>query len=593
MTDNTVDFATSQDFSRVGTLRDAARLSKSLAAGEIGVLFLARTDPVKTLPAELGFAENLQRAKLKVALADLETPTTRACDLILPLSHALESWGDAQPRRGVLSAIQPVMKPIYDTRPEGDILLRFIQLAVGAAPAASFQEYVSRAWRKKYSTRQIDQLLTGGVLVEPQPEARIELRERGVKDFFARFKPAAPAKGPVLVVTPSLRGYDGRSRELPLLQEIPDPLTSISYGEWVSVSEADAGRWGLRDRDEVEVSAGSWKTTIAVKVQKGLPEGVMALQRDLLGTNPLKVAADGATEMSYLDGVKLRKTGHRVALPILAGSMSTHNREIIADFLHGHHGGGEHAQEPAQIYPPHEHKEYRWAMAIDLESCTGCSACVAACTIENNVPLVGPEEHLRGREMFWISIQPYYSEKGEAEFLPMMCQQCGNAPCEAVCPVYATYHNPEGLNAQIYNRCVGTRYCSNNCPYKVRRFNWFDHERPEPLSWMLNPDIFTRGRGVMEKCTFCVHRIRAAKDAAKDENRKVRDGEVIPACAQTCPADAIVFGNILDPTSKVAQLAASGRSYRVLEELNTQPAVNYLRHRSASQSEDTEELHRT
>jgi molybdopterin-containing oxidoreductase family iron-sulfur binding subunit len=214
-------------------------------------------------------------------------------------------------------------------------------------------------------------------------------------------------------------------------------------------------------------------------------------------------------------------------------------------------------------------------MAIDLDRCTGCSACVAACYVENNVPVVGPQEHLLGREMSWIRPQPYTRE-GRLEYVLMLCQHCGRAPCETVCPVYATYHNPEGLNAQVYNRCVGTRYCSNNCPYKVRRFNWFAFKRAEPLDKLVNPDVWVRPKGVMEKCTFCIQRIRAAKDRAKDAGRRVAEGEITPACAQTCPTQAIVFGNLLDADSRVAQAARSPRGYRMLESLGTLPAVTYL-----------------
>jgi molybdopterin-containing oxidoreductase family iron-sulfur binding subunit len=219
-------------------------------------------------------------------------------------------------------------------------------------------------------------------------------------------------------------------------------------------------------------------------------------------------------------------------------------------------------------------------MVIDLDRCVACSACVAACTIENNVPWVGEAEHLRGREMSWIRLEPFFEEgldgTVKADFLLMMCQQCGYAPCESVCPVYATYHNPEGLNAQVYNRCVGTRYCSNNCPYKVRRFNWFDHDGRLPLYRAANPEVSVRERGVMEKCTFCVQRIRAAEAKARDEKRPVADGEVVPACAQTCPAEAIRFGNLNDPESEVARLAADSRAFRVFEGLGTEPAVIYL-----------------
>jgi molybdopterin-containing oxidoreductase family iron-sulfur binding subunit len=292
---------------------------------------------------------------------------------------------------------------------------------------------------------------------------------------------------------------------------------------------------------------------------------------------PLFKAEPKTGEMlAYVEAIKVERTGSRVRLPIMAGSLALVGRGIVPWPVHRKeredHG-------PETLYPEHEHKDYRWAMAIDLELCTGCSACVAACYIENNVPVVGRQEHLIGREMSWIRIEQHRDARGRLNFLPMLCQHCENAPCEPVCPVFAAYHNPQGLNAQIYNRCVGTRYCSNNCPYKVRRFNWFDHDWPSPLDKMLNPELLVRSRGVMEKCTFCIQRIRAAGDRAKDEGRKIRDGEVVPACAQTCPSGAIVFGSILDEESRVWKKAHSERSYRVFEELGTESAVYYLARR--------------
>ncbi|HEX9109608.1 MAG TPA: 4Fe-4S dicluster domain-containing protein, partial [Longimicrobiales bacterium] len=238
---------------------------------------------------------------------------------------------------------------------------------------------------------------------------------------------------------------------------------------------------------------------------------------------------------------------------------------------------------PGTYYGEYSEAQPRWAMAIDMERCIGCSACTTACYAENNIGIVGPEQVARGRILHWMRIERYFEGKDpeaapeRVNFLPMLCQQCGNAPCEPVCPVYAAYHTPDGLNGQIYNRCVGTRYCANNCSYKVRYFNWFTWQWPEPLNWQLNPDVGVREKGVMEKCTFCVQRIRDAQNTARLQGRGVHDGEIVPACAQTCPGDAIVFGNVKDPNSRVAQIAASGRGYRVLEELNTQPAITYLK----------------
>jgi Fe-S-cluster-containing dehydrogenase component len=297
------------------------------------------------------------------------------------------------------------------------------------------------------------------------------------------------------------------------------------------------------------------------------------------GAAAIPLAADerSGEALCLLHHASIERTGRTIAIPILSGSLSQEGRGVIP-----HKDAHHRKKADYSNYPEPEYLHYRWAMAVDLDLCIGCSACVAACYVENNIPLVGKREHLKGREMSWLRIEPYFdaavaaADRNHTHFLLMMCQHCDYAPCESVCPVNAAYHNPEGLNAQVYNRCVGTRYCSNNCPYKVRRFNWFDHEREAPLDRIRNPDLSKRGRGIMEKCTFCIQRIRKAKDTAEDEKRNVRDGEVIPACAQTCPTKAIVFGNLLDEASTVFAWAHSPRAERVFDHLGTGPGVYYL-----------------
>jgi molybdopterin-containing oxidoreductase family iron-sulfur binding subunit len=568
-----VDFARSENYRAVGTLRDMEDLSARMGRGEAGVVFLFRTNPVFTLPQRLAFKENLKKASLTVGMGDFLDETLRETDLILPLSHSLESWGDIEPRRGVMSLLQPVLPPLHDTLSDGDALLRLLGNVSGRGPAGSYRDLLAAAWEKRLGEAGRNRLLENGYVEETLPKKTVSIDGKRAAETLRSAGPAKDAGKPVLVLAPSLRTFDGRSRILPILSEIPDPLTTITYGPWISVSEADAVQAGLRDRDEATVASGDWKAVLPVKVQPGLPGGVFVVYRDAIPAPPVRTDPRTGGPVDTIEGVGITKTGKKVGIPILSGSFSQQGRGLIPDPVHLEEG---RRHKQWTLYPEHEHKEYRWAMAVDLDRCNGCAACVAACHVENNVPVAGKADHLKGREMSWLRIEPFY-EKGQVAFLPMLCQQCHSAPCESVCPVFAAHHNPEGLNVQVYARCVGTRYCSNNCPYKVRRFNWRQHRWPEPMDRMLNPDVPAREVGVMEKCTFCIQRVRAAKDKAKDEGRKVRDGEFTTACSQSCPTGAIVFGNLLDKESKVYRLAHSGRAYRVFESLGTEPSIYYLR----------------
>lgn len=570
-----VDFARSENYRAVGTLRDMENLSARMGRGDAGVVFLFRTNPVFSLPPRLAFRENLKKADLSVGMGEFLDETVREADLVLPLSHSLESWGDVEPRRGVLSLLQPVLPPLHDTLSDGDALLGLLGKASGKGPAGSYRDLLAAAWEKRLGDSGRSLLLRQGYLEEALPKKPVSLYGKRAASALRGAGPASGVGKPVLFLTPSLRTFDGRSRILPILSEIPDPLTTITYGPWISVSEEEAARAGLRDRDEVTVTSGDWKAVLPVKVQPGLPGGVFVVYRDAIPAPPIRTDPRTGGPVDAIEGVGITKTGRKVGIPILSGSFSQHGRGLIPDPVHLDE---ERRHKRWTLYPEHEHKEYRWAMAVDLERCNGCAACVAACHVENNVPVAGKADHLKGREMSWLRIEPFY-EKGEVDFLPMLCQQCHSAPCESVCPVFAAYHNPEGLNVQVYNRCVGTRYCSNNCPYKVRRFNWREHRWPEPMDRMRNPDVQAREVGVMEKCTFCIQRIRGGKDKAKDEGRKVRDGEFTTACAQSCPTGALTFGNLLDKGSKVYRLAHSERAYRVFEDLGTDPSVHYLRGR--------------
>jgi molybdopterin-containing oxidoreductase family iron-sulfur binding subunit len=407
-----------------------------------------------------------------------------------------------------------------------------------------------------------------------------------------------PRPGLELVLRPDPTIHDGRFANLGWLQELPKPFTKLTWDNTVQVSPATAQRLGIRNEDVVEVAVNGRTVKGPAWVVPGQADDTLAVHLgygrtragrvgNQVGFNAYEVRTSGA--MWTAAGVTLRVTGARSPLASTQLHHDMDGRAIIRTGSleqYRENPGFVKAMEfeppkTLTMYPEHPYPGYAWGMAIDLNSCVGCNACVVACQSENNVPVVGKEQVAKGREMQWIRVDTYYkgpAEHPEAYHQPVMCQHCENAPCEVVCPVAATVHSDEGLNDMVYNRCVGTRYCANNCPYKVRRFNFLlyqDWDTPS-LKMARNPDVTVRSRGVMEKCTYCVQRITRAKIESEKEDRQVRDGEIVTACQQVCPAEAIVFGNINDPNSRVAKLRAESLNYSLLGELNVRPRTTYL-----------------
>jgi molybdopterin-containing oxidoreductase family iron-sulfur binding subunit len=577
------------------------------------VLLLYGVNPVFTLPEAAGFRSALKKIPLVVNVSSFLDETASEAHLILPDHTFLESWGEYSPWEGVHGLMQPVMRPLFETKAFGDVLLSVARQMNGEMarnfPWPSFYDYLRENWQvlqkrlapgKEFDAFWEEALRQGGVweTVKAEPVR--------LSDQLFRFRlekqrvDADAAQGFHLHLYPSLSHFDGRGANRPWLQELPDPMTQLVWDNWLEVHPETARRLGLTEGDVVEVASLHGRIEIPMHVYEGIRPDVVAVPigqghttfgryADKRGANPLALLPPKAEPASggldwFSTKVTLNRTGRSHTFASVAGSDRQWGRGIAQAIslvaLREEGGVAKEEHKTPQIYPPHEHPEHRWRMAIDLNACIGCSACVVACYAENNIPVVGKERVAEGREMAWIRIERYFEgekDRPETRFIPMLCQHCDNAPCEPVCPTYATYHTSEGLNAQVYNRCVGIRYCSNNCPYKVRRFNWFGYEWPEPLHMQLNPDVSVRTVGIMEKCTFCVQRIREGKDRAKDEGRKVRDGEITPACGQTCPTQAIVFGDLKDPNSEVSKLSRDPWRYRVLEHLNTQPAITYLK----------------
>ena len=598
-----------------GGTESLAALVKALRAGQVQSLVILGGNPAFDAPRDLDFAGALgHKGVVSIHLASHYDETSRLCDWHLPLLHAFESWGDSRAIDGTWSIQQPLIRPLWTGR-------SVIEMLSMSAGSANWQGYLAvretfrsvfkdalsfeNSWRQALNRGLVPTSeATSNALAELRPDVQALSQSLASARSAAKGK-ALGAQNLEVVFTPDPKLFDGRHANNPWLLELPDPMTKISWDNAALVSPATAKALGIASGDIVRLRApGAKEIEIAAWVQPGQADWSIALPlgwgRDFVGQYGSKVGFDVQPLRTrkgfwFSEGAQLEKTGrtHRFAQTQEHDAME--GRPIAIDATLS-----EYQKQPdfaswrsIEMSAPPLWKEvdyegrHRWGMAIDLSTCTGCNACVVACQSENNTPVVGKDQVARGRAMYWIRIDRYFVGEDESEpavaVQPIACQHCEEAPCENVCPVNATAHSPEGLNDMAYNRCIGTRYCANNCPYKVRRFNYFNwhirdpHEEiPEPRKMQFNPNVTVRSRGVMEKCTYCVQRIQSVKIEKRRQHKAIKDGDIVPACAQTCPADAITFGDLSDPKSKLVQRIRLDRRYRLLAEIGTQPRTTFL-----------------
>jgi MoCo/4Fe-4S cofactor protein with predicted Tat translocation signal len=603
-----------------------ATVLESMRAGEISTLLLLGANPLYDAPAGLDAAAALAAVETTIHLGAHADETGAATTWHLPEAHFLEAWGDTRALDGTIGVVQPLIAPLYEGRSAIELLAVIAgesappptlpegETADAAAPPptpepASGYDAVRATWRQILGTTESlaldggwERVVHDGLLPAANTWAGIP---PAAGTGAAAVPPASAGARSAsdgaldLVLLDSPRVFDGRYANNAWLQELPDAITKVTWDNPAMLAPATAAELGLRNEDLVRIAAGDLEIEVPVWIVPGMAPRTVAVElgygrafggrvADGVGANvyPLRSAGD-----PYLvAGVRVERRGNQREIAQTQDHGSMEGRPIVREAtLEAYSAHPEFAREAVEV--PHTRalwKEewsyeqgYQWGMTIDLNACTGCNACVIACQAENNVPVVGRAEVRRGREMHWLRIDRYFAGDEAAPqtvFHPVPCMQCENAPCEQVCPVTATVHDAEGLNVMVYNRCIGTRYCLNNCPYKVRRFNYFNFTKhtPQVLRLQNNPDVTVRSRGVMEKCTYCTQRINERKIAAKLEERTLRDGEVKTACQQACPSQAIQFGNILDGASAVAQAKAEPRNYTLLDELLTKPRTSYL-----------------
>jgi molybdopterin-containing oxidoreductase family iron-sulfur binding subunit len=573
--------------------------------GGVHALIVWGANPVYDHPDGAAFRAALGKVALTISFADRRDETSAHVHAVCPDHHFLEAWGDAEPVSGHFSLRQPLIAPLHDTRAAEESLLAWV------GRPADHRSYLRSFWERtlyKAAPGGFDDFweraLERGAIELPRPPVATHAFagdwEVAARDIVARANRAGGDHDhPELALQETVGGRDGRHANNPWLLELPDPITRLTWGNVAAIAPATAAALGVETGDVVTLTTETGKLELPAFVQPGQQRRTISVAvgfgrwaagkaGDGIGVNAFPLARVENGVRRYSARVTLAKVGRRARLSPAQTHLSMEGRDIIQTLSLGHEQAHEREELP-NLWRERLHGAHAWGMSVDLDACTGCSACVVACQAENNVPVVGAEQVRKSRIMHWLRVDRYVEGDGEdARSLhqPMMCQHCQHAPCETVCPVLATTTSSDGINQQVYNRCIGTRYCANNCPYKVRRFNWhnytanddFPFNMTSPLGRLvLNPDVTVRSRGVMEKCNLCVQRVQLGKNQALLQRRPLADGDIATACQQACPTGAIVFGDLADPDARVSKLLAGRRAYRVLDELGTRPNVGYLK----------------
>ncbi len=598
----TVEYTDTPEFYKNTSLESLWNLVTDMQAGKVEVLLMMGVNPVFDAPADLNFLAALNKVPMRIHAGLYEDETSEHSHWHLPEAHYLETWSDVRAFDGTITIMQPLIEPLFGGRSEHEILSGVL----GQAAKSGF-DILKENWKTRWENlRQTNP----GLASEFEKFWKKSLHDGVVEGTAFSSKPVklqtaewkiSHKSSPELEINfrPDPSIWDGRFANNAWLQELPKPITKVTWDNTVWISPKMAESLSLQNADEVQLSLEGRSVNAPVWIVPGHPDQSVTVHLGYGRTYSGKVGK-GAGFNTYLvrtsaslwsaSGLKIQKTGKKLHVSNTQDHHGIEGRNHIRVAAleennknpHWVHEKEIHVPAGANFYPPMpQSDDYAWAMSIDMNACTGCNACVIACQSENNIPVVGKKEVARGREMQWIRIDHYYSgspDAPESVNQPVLCMHCEQAPCEPVCPVGATTHSSEGLNEMTYNRCVGTRYCSNNCPYKVRRFNFFEYSdhQTEILKFLRNPNVTVRSRGVMEKCTYCVQRINSARITSKREDRKIKDGEIVTACQSSCASEAITFGNIKDPESKISKLKSSHLNYGLLEELNTKPRTTYL-----------------
>lgn len=594
---NTVDYL--QGYTHIqGSHTEMSELMKAINNGEIKTLVIHGTNPVYGFSDSKAFQKALAKVELVVYTGDRNDETGLFSHYVLPDHHGLEGWSDSEIIKDVYSVQQPTIRPLGNTRSFQQGLL------IWMGSQEKWHDYVKKYWKQniypKYGRGKTfdgfwSKTLQDGVVYSSlSSQERISSARNFKVSAFAATAPKSRSKADnyELVLYPTVGLQDGSLANVSWLQEFPDPVTKICWDNFISVSPRTAQQLKLSEGDVLSLQVNGKEQKAPVHIQPGTHDSVFGLAMGYgrwaagkiangVGVRSLNLATNHITSGLIIE--KYKKTSQRIPLANVQGHHSMEGRQIVIeatlDQYKENPEANIHRHKMISLWDKYKYTGHKWGMSVDLNSCTGCGSCIIACQSENNIPTVGKKYVLQGREMHWMRVDRYFigsPDEPDTVHQPLMCMHCDNAPCETVCPVIATVHSDEGINDMIYNRCVGTRYCVNNCPYKVRRFNWFDYTNVKtPLNMAMNPEVTVRDRGVMEKCTLCNHRIASAKRIAKVEKRSLVDGDILTACQQSCPAKAIVFGDMNDKTSAVSLKKVEKRTYHLLEELNTQPAITY------------------